>query len=744
MRESDHTISGARRPSLAWQVLNFFGFADGEDDKLWGEADGAFVPREWPLLAGALVMATGAAAALSISTQSPSYPALLHTVIAAGIVFSLIGLVTGERLSFVGVFVIGAGLAVFLLRANLGAWADLLFPVDLQTLEESSIAVLGGWVLAGVCFMQGGRDGVVFLSATAMAVLGLIATVNVNTEFIIAFWVFIGGLVYTWGYEALLRRAERSSASSGHNDFSPGWARWHVSASSLLIICVLVSATAIGSLLYRYSPNIFDRMSSQVRHMPIPLPNMAFRTCTDEDFPVGTGPINLPDTPAFHVKADHPALWRTQVFEHYLGHGWAKNDGERYELRSELRLRYELAHDDMPGRTPNKQVFTFPEKLAGFLPAAAEPIQITLSGHVARSPSAHTGTGYMYPLLQDRHGCIRINPQWTAHAFWQGTTKEPARHYEVVSMMPSTTAEHLRGRGTDYPDEIIQTCIEQVPVSAQAHLSRLVSETVAGIEDPYDRVIALREMLEQRCLYTLRGPRVPSNADVAAYFINTAKRGACDLFATGLVVTARIAGVPARIATGYQVGEYDSDTDQILVKHSDAHAWTEVYFPERGWVPFDIQAAQLYEQQSWFSLLTHGHSRSALVRLSRFMLPLLLLPLIAYAALSGLFDLRRLLPRRQGPRKSPTGQLGGEYRQLCQQLARRAGIAVDDTLTPRQVISKAMTRLVAPPTLAQRLWRLNDEFYNARYAPDTPAHRTQRLRGRIRAMQRRLREFQHI
>ena len=69
---------------------------------------------------------------------------------------------------------------------------------------------------------------------------------------------------------------------------------------------------------------------------------------------------------------------------------------------------------------------------------------------------------------------------------------------------------------------------------------------------------------------------------------------------------------------------------------------------------------------------------------------------------------------------------------------------LDDTLTPRPVISKAMPGLDAPQRLAERFWRLNDEFYNARYAPDTPAHRIQQLRRRVRAMHKRLREFRHL
>jgi len=48
--------------------------------------------------------------------------------------------------------------------------------------------------------------------------------------------------------------------------------------------------------------------------------------------------------------------------------------------------------------------------------------------------------------------------------------------------------------------------------------------------------------------------------------------------------------VPARLATGYVPGDWDPITSSYRVRESDAHAWTEVWFPTFGWVPFDPTA----------------------------------------------------------------------------------------------------------------------------------------------------------
>jgi len=58
-------------------------------------------------------------------------------------------------------------------------------------------------------------------------------------------------------------------------------------------------------------------------------------------------------------------------------------------------------------------------------------------------------------------------------------------------------------------------------------------------------------------------------------------------FATALALLCRSAGVPARIATGFQLHDPDED-GSFLVRNSDAHAWVEVWFgPEHGWRVYD-------------------------------------------------------------------------------------------------------------------------------------------------------------
>ncbi len=69
-----------------------------------------------------------------------------------------------------------------------------------------------------------------------------------------------------------------------------------------------------------------------------------------------------------------------------------------------------------------------------------------------------------------------------------------------------------------------------------------------------------------------------------ARFLET-KRGYCVQFTSAMVMIARAAGIPARMAVGFLPGTIDGD-DRV-VRVSDAHAWPELYFPRLGWVRFE-------------------------------------------------------------------------------------------------------------------------------------------------------------
>ena len=93
---------------------------------------------------------------------------------------------------------------------------------------------------------------------------------------------------------------------------------------------------------------------------------------------------------------------------------------------------------------------------------------------------------------------------------------------------------------------------------------------------------------EEQFSYTLQPPALPSfNENSIDFFLFETRMGFCEHFAGAFVFLARMADVPARVVTGYQGGRINPLNGTISVRQSDAHAWAEVWYAQRGWVRVD-------------------------------------------------------------------------------------------------------------------------------------------------------------
>jgi transglutaminase-like putative cysteine protease len=104
----------------------------------------------------------------------------------------------------------------------------------------------------------------------------------------------------------------------------------------------------------------------------------------------------------------------------------------------------------------------------------------------------------------------------------------------------------------------------------------------------------------------------PLGRDAMDDFLFATHEGFCEHYSSAFTILMRSAGVPARVVTGYQGGFWNQLGGYLLVRNSDAHAWSEVWLAGRGWVRIDPTAAVRPErvtlgaaaaagdQQSWY------------------------------------------------------------------------------------------------------------------------------------------------
>ena len=99
---------------------------------------------------------------------------------------------------------------------------------------------------------------------------------------------------------------------------------------------------------------------------------------------------------------------------------------------------------------------------------------------------------------------------------------------------------------------------------------------------------ALTYFREQEFYYSLQPPLLFD--DPVDEFLFETRKGYCEHYASAFTLLMRAAGIPARVVIGYQGGEYNGIDNYFIVRQSDAHAWSEVWFPDRGWQRVDPTA----------------------------------------------------------------------------------------------------------------------------------------------------------
>ncbi|MFL2547387.1 MAG: DUF3488 and DUF4129 domain-containing transglutaminase family protein [Candidatus Rariloculaceae bacterium] len=100
---------------------------------------------------------------------------------------------------------------------------------------------------------------------------------------------------------------------------------------------------------------------------------------------------------------------------------------------------------------------------------------------------------------------------------------------------------------------------------------------------------ALQIFRNETFYYTLTPP--PLGTHSADEFLFDTREGFCEHYASAFTVLMRAAGIPARVVTGYQGGELNPLGQYYIIYQSNAHAWTEVWLEDEGWVRVDPTAA---------------------------------------------------------------------------------------------------------------------------------------------------------
>lgn len=331
-------------------------------------------------------------------------------------------------------------------------------------------------------------------------------------------------------------------------------------------------------------------------------------------------------------------------------------------------------------------------------------------------------------IRYDRSGMIMFNGHLMPGDSYAATVAAPAAVTAPPGSPPPPRVD--LGSALQLPDDL--------PDRVRDLTEEIVSQTSGR---PVEIAIAIEGHLRTEYEYDLETPGLPESEDFVDHFLFVSRRGWCNHYASAMVVMLRIAGIPARLATGFTSGEWVADRQVFEIRDQDAHAWAEVYLPDTGWIDFDPTPPGEQQEETVAEGVREGLGQIgiALADLGRWVranLPLSIgIALLLGAAVTGIVLLarwyrRRLRPLRPGA--SAAERIVHAYRQSLRWLA---GKGIE---RPRAAAPWEFYRTVSGerPALAAELAMLTDAYTRARFSPHPPgeaaADETERALARLR------------
>ena len=130
----------------------------------------------------------------------------------------------------------------------------------------------------------------------------------------------------------------------------------------------------------------------------------------------------------------------------------------------------------------------------------------------------------------------------------------------------------------------------ELPRSGNDRSRQWAQETRARYASDEDYLRAVLGTIHQQPYFYTLTPETLDEEIIDSFWFDT-REGFCEHYASAFVFMMRAAGIPSRVVAGYQGGELNPYNRYWIVRQSDAHAWTEVWLPDRGWWRVDPTAA---------------------------------------------------------------------------------------------------------------------------------------------------------
>jgi|GEM_PF-2957213 len=249
-----------------------------------------------------------------------------------------------------------------------------------------------------------------------------------------------------------------------------------------------------------------------------------------------------------YVKSSHPLYLRGLAYDRFENNRWHR------DAQPSKRLQLENGNVELPHEYGSERVQQSIE--------AAVDLTTTLW----HAPGVHR-LRFPGPAVRRHDDDVFILPQALRKATQYSIESRVAlreSRYMLRQERPADMARYLR---KDAASERLQT------------LARSITD---GIKDPWAKALALEAHLRGNYQYTYETVPQQGYTPLDTFLFET-RRGHCEYFASALALLLRSVNVPARVVTGFSLGESNPVTGYYEVRGLDGHAWVEAYV-DGGWV----------------------------------------------------------------------------------------------------------------------------------------------------------------
>ena len=247
--------------------------------------------------------------------------------------------------------------------------------------------------------------------------------------------------------------------------------------------------------------------------------------------------------------ANHLLYWRALVMEDYDGKKWTQ-----HESITDIE-------DDAPYTVPTRK----------------KPTGSALDYNIIAEPSYQNWLFGLDVAFSNNNEIINLPD----HRLYAKRSIDQQFQYKVNSYLTSPM------------DLILHNKVKQINVNlpdrSNLKTRAFAAKLTQAYPNPMHRLNALMSYFNQETyFYTLTPPPVgPQQIDD---FLFENKAGFCVHYASAFTFIARASGIPTRLVTGYQGGEWNEQAGYLSVYQYMAHAWAEAWIEGKGWVRFDPTA----------------------------------------------------------------------------------------------------------------------------------------------------------